>query len=342
MWCRYGRTLRDASYRLNLLAWEDTVILQVDDRPPPEQAQLTEPGVAPGTEAGSRYGQHCRIRGLSERFVGGIVKHPAHRNPSMVRITVLADNTVGTVSPQGLRGEWGFSVAIDDVLLDTGQTGVAFDNAELLGMHPGFDTVVLSHGHFDHTGGLRRALRYAPTIYAHPEVWRERYKDDMFTGMPLRRQVVEHEADVVEHRDPIEVAPGIHALGEIPRPYKDNPSGRTPRGGGMETDTIPDDQSVVVEVDGGLAVVMGCCHAGVRNTIEYAEETFDEQVRAVIGGTHLSGMDADGVADVVDWMAGRLDLVAASHCTGFEAEARLARVLPDEFESIGVGSTIDL
>jgi 7,8-dihydropterin-6-yl-methyl-4-(beta-D-ribofuranosyl)aminobenzene 5'-phosphate synthase len=153
---------------------------------------------------------------------------------------------------------------------------------------------------------------------------------------------VEADAEVVTHRDPVEIRPGIHALGEIPREHADNPTGETMDEDGTKTpDPLLDDQSIAVETDGGTVLVCGCCHAGLRNTIERAEAVTGDEVRAVIGGTHLTASDADEIHDIADWLDGRLDLFAPSHCTGATGERIFADRFPGAYEFVGVGSEIE-
>lgn len=259
-------------------------------------------------------------------------------------VEILADNTVAESRPVGLVGEWGFSAVVGDVLLDAGQTGVAAENARKLGIDPtDLDTIVLSHGHYDHTGGLPTFLSGEPTLYAHPDVFTPKYRDGSHIGVPYAREWIASRAEVVEHRDPVEVAPGVYALGEIPRPHDDNPVGvRVTSDGVREDDPVLDDQSIAVETDRGIGLVLGCCHAGLRNTVEHAEATLGGDVRRIVGGTHLVAADEPRVRELARWLDGRLDVLAASHCTGAAAERVLAEVLGDVFEPVGVGSTIEL
>jgi len=268
----------------------------------------------------------------------------------VVEVTVLADNRVASPYPRGLRGEWGFSVAIGDVLLDTGQSA-AVHNAKLLGVPvEEFDSVVVSHSHFDHTSGMLDILNVMdhPTVYCHPEIWDHRYLDreGQFDGAPLgipyTKLTLETKANVVEHRDPVEVTDGVYALGEIPRTHRDHVIGKVEREDSVVEDPIVDDQSVVVETGNGLALVLGCCHAGLRNTVRHAESVCDGDVRYIIGGTHLIAVDSEKIHEIADWLAGKLDLLVGAHCTGTAAMGILNERLPEIFEPAGVGSTIRL
>ncbi|WP_435128234.1 MBL fold metallo-hydrolase [Halobaculum sp. D14] len=268
----------------------------------------------------------------------------------MVEVTILSDNRVAKPYPRGLRGEWGFSAAIGNVLLDTGQS-VAVHNAKLLDVPvETLDSIVVSHSHFDHTSGMLDLLNVMdrPDVYCHPEVWAPRYLDreGEFEGAPLgipyTKSTIEAKANVVERRAPVEVADGVHALGEIPRPHQDYVIGTVERDDGVVDDPIVDDQSVVVETAEGLALVLGCCHAGLRNTVEHAESVFDDDVRYVIGGTHLIAVDDERIREITDWLSEKLDVLIGAHCTGTAASGILRKCLPDVYEPAGVGKTIQI
>lgn len=272
----------------------------------------------------------------------------------MVSVTILVDNTVVTPVPRGLRGEWGFAAAVDDVLFDTGQSGSVVHNARLLDVPTRFETIVLSHTHLDHTAGLDQFLdpMHKPTVYLHPEVWTERYTTEfpggdplpepVYIGIPYSKAEVESGAELVEHRTPVEVDADVVALGEIPREHVETTVGKLDENGGFVDDPVIDDQALAVTTDAGTALVLGCCHSGLRNTIEYAEAVTGDEVRYVIGGTHLVAMEDEAVHDLADWLEGKLDLFAGTHCTGFRAQTILADRLPEAFRPVGVGSRIDL
>lgn len=272
----------------------------------------------------------------------------------MVDVTILVDNTVAKPIPKGLRGEWGFSAAVDGVLFDTGQSESVVHNARLLDVPTDFETIVLSHTHFDHTAGLDQFLDPfdKPTLYLHPEIWVERYSTGppgggsfpapLHLGIPFSKAEVESGADIVEHREPVEVADGVFALGEIPRQYSETVTGKLEEDGEFVDDPVVDDQALAVRTADGTALVLGCCHSGLRNSIEYAEAVTGDEVRYVVGGTHLVALDADEIHEIADWLEGKLELFAGTHCTGFQAETILAERLPDAFRSVGVGSSIEL
>lgn len=259
----------------------------------------------------------------------------------MPNITILADNRVHDWEPKGLRAEWGFSAAVGDLLFDTGGTGVAAENARLLGVGP-FETLVLSHGHYDHTKGLPAFLGDLEEIYVHPDAFEEKYLEGEPIGMPYNRAWIEAQARVRTHSEPVEVTEGVHALGEIPRDYPDNRTGEHLEETNWVADPVWDDQALAVETDVGLGLVLGCGHAGLRNTVKYAEAVLGEPVHTVLGGTHLRSPDAETLDTIVEWLVGRIERIAPTHCTAPEAESALEDAFGEDYVRVGVGSSIDL
>ena len=260
----------------------------------------------------------------------------------MMRITILTDNKVVNLRPQGLKAEWGFSALIEAsevVLFDTGQSGVALENLLLLNK-PMPKKIVLSHGHYDHTGGL---IHFKDVeLYAHPDAFLPRYYKGEYIGIPFMKDKIENNMKVVEHKEPIEVAKNIFALGEIPRKYetallKDS---FIIRNGKKERDEILDDQSLAIKTDEGVVLVLGCCHSGLRNTIEYAEEVTGDEVKYIIGGTHLIAYNEEQIKEIVKDID--VELMAPCHCTGLRVEYLLMKLLGDKFRLIGSGSTIEI
>ncbi|WP_181685202.1 MBL fold metallo-hydrolase [Halorhabdus salina] len=259
----------------------------------------------------------------------------------MTTATILADNRVGGSRPKGLGAEWGFAAAVGEILFDTGQSGIAADNARKLDRGP-FETIVLSHGHYDHTRGLPAFVDDAAEIYVHPAAFEPKYHGEESIGLPYTREWLDTHARIETHTEPVEVAPGITALGEIPREYPDSATGEIVADGERVDDPVRDDQSLAVETDDGISLVLGCCHAGLRNTIAHAEEVFDAPVRTVVGGTHLRSPDPAQIDAIVEWLDGRIDRIAPTHCTGHDAERRLEDAFGEDYVRVGVGTDIDL
>jgi 7,8-dihydropterin-6-yl-methyl-4-(beta-D-ribofuranosyl)aminobenzene 5'-phosphate synthase len=143
-----------------------------------------------------------------------------------------------------------------------------------------------------------------------------------------------------------EISPGIMLTGEVPRVtgFEKGDQGLYSDCSGQDLDSTPDDQSLVIETNKGLVLLLGCCHAGLVNTLEHiAYQIGRRDVYAVIGGTHLGFCGQEQLEKSVEALkkAGIVKL-AVSHCTGFAASARLSRELPKEFQVAMVGYTLEV
>ncbi len=269
-------------------------------------------------------------------------------------ITVLAENTVQGI---GRIGEHGLSLWVETpescVLFDTGQGLALPHNAPALNIDlRRADAVVLSHGHYDHTGGLTHALDQAPLarLFLHPSALASRFvcreEQSRAIGMPeAARQVVNARlASVVWTDEPTEIAPGLFVSGPIPRrtAFEDAGGPFFLDALGTVTDPIEDDQAMWIETADGVTVLLGCAHAGVVNTLDYIKRLLPKRsIHTVIGGTHLATADAERMDRTVAALR-EFDIqrLIPLHCTGFAATARLAGELPDRVAQCPVGSQI--
>jgi len=274
------------------------------------------------------------------------------------RITVLCENSVGPLS--GTIGEHGFSALIeptvgDPLLFDTGQGLTLLHNARRMNKDLSLvRQVVLSHGHYDHAGGLQPLLEECgpKQVYAHPSVFRSRYRvkesgECYPISIPTGREALEAAGASFDLSEKFrEVAPGMYLTGEVPRvtAFETGDEGLYCNCSGQEPDNTPDDQSLVLETEKGLVLLLGCCHAGLINTLEHvADMTGRRDVYAVIGGTHLGFCGEEQLGSTITALRTLgIKKLAASHCTGFAASARLLWEFPKEFQTAMVGYTLEV
>ena len=283
---------------------------------------------------------------------------------------VAAPQFAGGETVAGLRAEHGFSALVtvrtgntsSTLLFDAGASpdGLAV-NAERLGIDVGgLQGVVLSHGHFDHTGGLgglaRLRGRSGLPLTVHPAVWTRRRLElpgGQWLEMPtLSRGALEREGfAVLERRQPSLLVGGILVTGEVDRVTEFEhgmpPQHQAWNGHDWQHDpTVIDDQALVISVRGrGLVVITGCSHAGVVNIIRHAMRlTGVSRLLAVIGGFHLSGPAFEPVIEPTVAALTELapEVIAPGHCTGWRAQHILATALPAAWVQTSVGTTYTL
>jgi 7,8-dihydropterin-6-yl-methyl-4-(beta-D-ribofuranosyl)aminobenzene 5'-phosphate synthase len=279
-------------------------------------------------------------------------------------VTVLVENTIAEATT-GLGGEHGLSLHLEAagkaILHDVGASGLFADNAALLGIDLArVDLAVLSHGHYDHGGGLGRFFEVndrAPVYMARTAI------EPHYGGLPLGRREIGIRVEALDrHRDRMrlleadaEPAAGVHLLTSIGRRHPWVRFNRTLgllRGGKTVRDDLAHEMAMVVELPGGIAIFTGCGHQGVLNMVDAARARFPGRtISAVIGGFHLGGvpgkhMLAESDASVRRVGEGLLERGVAmtwtGHCTGERAGRVLKDVMGDRVAFLGTGLVIGL
>ena len=277
-----------------------------------------------------------------------------------VKLTILCDNAVGII---GGIGEHGYAIFIETeggpYLFDTGSGIGILSNAKLLEKDlQSIQKIFLSHGHYDHTGGLSDVLDFVHSVpvYAHPAVFDEKYsvskKDDRteskFIGIPQRRVFLEAKGAIFQlSKDFREVGEGIFLTGEIPRVAEFEAVDKrlnVKLNDTFITDLFPDDQALVLSTKKGLVVLLGCSHAGTINTLQYVQSKLkDEPIHAVVGGTHWSFMDEKDFASSIEVLKKMdISMIGVSHCTGIPVAHRLMNEFGDDAFYASVGTVIEI
>ncbi len=277
-----------------------------------------------------------------------------------MKITVAIDNNVPFRSRLPLVAEHGVSFLLDTgsqrLLYDTGQTGAVVDNLLTLGVVPAsIDTIAISHGHYDHTGGLRAVLQKARPevdVFIHPAAFADRYsvsgEERRPIGVPFTRATLMTTGGRWHLCDsPTEIAPGIWFSGSIPRVsgFETGDSRlKIEQEAGDVADPLVDDAVLYVKRPGGLVVVGGCTHSGLVNAVRYGfTVTGLDRLQGWIGGTHLGPVGKEQqdrtIAQLEAWQP---EFVAANHCTGFAMMSRLEQVFGSRFIAAFTGESLEI
>ncbi|KKP67172.1 MAG: Metallo-beta-lactamase domain protein [Candidatus Roizmanbacteria bacterium GW2011_GWA2_35_19] len=209
-----------------------------------------------------------------------------------MKITLLNENSVGRKNHKLCLAEWGLSVFIEvndiRVLLDSGHTDVYKRNAKKLSIDLNqVDFVVLSHNHWDHTGGLRfHEFKEKKKIFIHPQIFDKLPKDES--------DKISKDFEVISSTKPLEFSKDIFYLGEIPRLTAFEK-------GGYKSDPMLDDSAIAIKTSEGVVVISGCSHSGICNICEYAKKITGQKLLGVIGGFHLFEEDMETVMKTVEY-----------------------------------------
>ena len=259
-----------------------------------------------------------------------------------LKINILTENVAGGkfLAEHGLS----YLIEIDNeqILFDTGHSDVFLKNANKLGINiqENVQTVVLSHGHWDHGDGLQFIENIK--LITHPTSFIKRFRkaDNSVVGLSLSRDEIKKRFGLKESEKPVKITDNLFFLGEIPRENSFESQTTTFVTEAGEPDFIPDDSALAAIVNGELIIITGCSHSGICNICEHAKTvTGIDKISAVIGGFHLKRNDLQTQKTVAYFKKNAVKKVLPSHCTELPALA----VFYDNFEiqQIKTGMTFE-
>jgi 7,8-dihydropterin-6-yl-methyl-4-(beta-D-ribofuranosyl)aminobenzene 5'-phosphate synthase len=273
------------------------------------------------------------------------------------KATVLCENCV--FSNVGAIAEHGWSVYIEsdqgNFLFDTGQGKAIINNARYFNKDLStIQGIMISHHHCDHTGGLLRVLEQAGKVkvYAHPDLFKNSYVIDegkeRNIGIPFRQEILESKgAQFIFNTSLREIVPDLMLSGEIPRLTEFEKGSKRfllKTGEGYAQDFIFDDQTLIMNTEKGLMVILGCSHSGIINIINHIiDKTGQDHIRTIIGGTHLGPASEETREKTIQALK-KFDIekIGVSHCTGLETSMRLHQEFGDRFFFCHVGTEIKI
>jgi len=271
-----------------------------------------------------------------------------------MKITVLNENMV---YKKNLFSEHGLSVLIETdnkkLLMDTGQSNLFIKNANTLGVNLNdLDGIIISHGHYDHGGGLKylNELDNIPNIYITkkallPKYSFNNYKQNYyFNGLDYDKSLENHFFYTSSKE---EIFKGIHLISDIPyiNDFESYPKGfYIKKNENLVMDLMNDEQVLVIETSKGLSVFMGCAHMGVINALSHIKRLFKgKKIYSLFAGMHLSKADKERVDKTISSLQKEnIQYIMPCHCSGYKVIAKMSEIFNSEFIGIECGKVIEI
>lgn len=267
-----------------------------------------------------------------------------------MKLKVVVDNN--TYIDQYYYGEPGVCYYIEDndtkLLLDVGYSDIFLKNAKLLHLDLNeISTIVISHGHDDHSRGLKYFFeqynKKKIKIVAHPSAFNEKIIDDLKIGSPMSEMELREKSNLILSEKPVQISGNITFLGEIPR-LNDfeiaSAIGKQKVNGNYVDDLLFDDSAIVYRTAKGIYVITGCSHSGICNIIEYAKKiTNEERVLGVLGGFHLFDLSPRLEKTIEYFQKNHIKNLYPCHCVSFQVKAEIHKHIP--IQEVGVGLEVN-
>ncbi len=255
-----------------------------------------------------------------------------------VKITLLVENTS---LQRGILGEHGLAYWIEKgshrLLFDSGQSGIIEHNAGMLNIPLNqTEAIILSHGHYDHTGGIPAVFKHVTPdrCFIHPRAFEPKYSRHVKqtvrdVGMPQtsRDTLSQSACRIIETDKPTQITCGLYVTGPIPRKHEfENTGGEFYLDeNAKRSDPLLDDQAVYINTIHGTVVLLGCAHAGLINTLDYIKSlTNNTTIYAVIGGMHLTKASNTRMDNTISALQKeKIHYLIPVHCTGYPAVLKL-------------------
>lgn len=272
-----------------------------------------------------------------------------------MKIQILMNNESAS---DELACEHGLSLFIEykgkTILFDTGQTGAVMDNMKRMAI-PGedIDYVVLSHGHYDHTGGLEKLIQHMthPKVVCSRGFWNKKYsKTDtgtIYKGNDFTKDQIESKGvEFIEIDDSVtEVSSGIFIMKDFDRdPHFERIDRKfvvdtEQSGDKFIQDQFEDEIALCFESRQGLVLLVGCAHPGIVNMVRTIKSRTGQKIHALIGGFHMKGCDDEYINEVVEILYEEIVMIVPGHCTGDEAVKGLHKRFNNRFGELLVGTS---